>query len=109
MNKLLIGLAFAAAATLGISSANALDRRVNIINATSYDIIEFYASSVGMRDWEEDILGPDILAAGASVVINIDDGTGYCKYDFLAVFDDGEEVIKGNVNVCEISSFRFTE
>lgn len=109
MNKLLIGLAFAAAATLGIFSANALDRRVNIINATSYDIIEFYASSVGVRDWEEDILGPDILEAGESVVINIDDGTGYCKYDFLAVFDDGEEVIKGNVNVCEISSFRFTE
>lgn len=109
MNKLLIGLAFAAVATFGVSSANALDRRVNIINETASDIMEFYASSVGVREWEEDILGPDILEAGASVVINIDDGTGYCKYDFMAVFDDGEEVIKSDVNVCEISSFRFTE
>jgi hypothetical protein len=109
MNKLLIGLAFAAVASLGVSSANALDRRVNIINETSSVIVEFYASSVGVREWEEDILGPDILESGASVVVNIDDGTGYCKYDFMAVFDDGEEVIKGDVNVCEISSFRFTE
>jgi hypothetical protein len=109
MNKFLIGLAFGAVATLGISSANALDRKVNILNKTSSDIVEFYASSVGVNNWEEDILGADILEAGASVVINIDDGTGYCKYDFKAVFDDGEEVIEGDVNVCEISSFSFTE
>jgi hypothetical protein len=109
MNKLLIGLAFAAMATLGATSANALDRRVNIINETSYVIVEFYASNVGERDWEEDILGADILEPGASVMINIDDGTGYCKFDFMAVFDDGGEVIKEDVNVCEISSFRFTQ
>ena len=109
MNKLLIGLAFAAVATLGMSSANAQDRRVNIINETSYDIVEFYASNVGEGDWEEDILGQDILESGASVMIDIDDGTGYCKYDFMAVFDDGDEVVKEDVNVCEISSFRFTE
>jgi hypothetical protein len=109
MNKLLIGLAFAAMATLGATSANALDRRVNIINETSYVIVEFYASNVGERDWEEDILGADILEPGASVMINIDDGTGYCKFDFMAVFDDGDEVIKEDVNVCEISSFRFTQ
>lgn len=109
MTKLLIGLAFAAVATLGMTSANAQDRNVNIINETSYDIVEFYASNVGERDWEEDILGPDILESGASVMIDIDDGTGYCKYDFMAIFDDGDEVIKEDVNVCEISSFRFTE
>lgn len=109
MTKLQIGLAFAAVATLGMTSANAQDRNVNIINETSYDIVEFYASNVGERDWEEDILGPDILESGASVMIDIDDGTGYCKYDFMAIFDDGDEVIKEDVNVCEISSFRFTE
>jgi hypothetical protein len=109
MNKLLIGLAFTAVATLGMTAAQAQDRRVNIINETSYVIVEFYASNVGERDWEEDILGADILEPGASVMVNVDDGTGYCKYDFMAVFDDGDEVIKEDVNVCEISSFRFTQ
>jgi hypothetical protein len=109
MNKILIGLAFTAVAALGMDSAQAQDRRVNIINETSHVIVEFYASNVGERDWEEDILGADILEPGASVMVNVDDGTGYCKYDFMAVFDDGDEVIKEDVNVCEISSFRFTQ
>jgi hypothetical protein len=93
----------------GISNAAALDRRVRIINNSSYDIHEFYASSVGAKTWEEDILGSDILTSGSDVVINIDDGTGYCKYDFRAVFEDGDEVVSDSVNVCEISEFTYSD
>ncbi|HTM78890.1 MAG TPA: hypothetical protein VL133_14845, partial [Devosia sp.] len=92
---------------LGMSSAAALDRRVQINNNTDYDIIEFYASNTGTEDWEEDILGSDILPAGDSLVINIDDGTGYCKFDFLAVFEDDDQVVSSNNNVCELSEFNF--
>jgi len=49
------------------------------------------------------------LPAGRSVVINIDDGTGYCVFDFKAVFDDGEELEKYGNNVCELSEFNYTE
>lgn len=41
-------------------------------------------------------------------MINIDDGSGYCKYDFLAVFDDGDEVVSADNNVCELTEFNFT-
>jgi hypothetical protein len=92
---------------LGMSSAAALDRRVQINNNTDYDIIEFYASNTGTEDWEEDILGSDILPAGDSLVINIDDGTGYCKFDFLAVFEDDDQVVSNNNNVCELAEFNF--
>lgn len=89
--------------------ALAEDRRVVIVNATSYSIEEFYASNVGTDDWEEDILGQDILLPGQQVTINIDDGTGHCRYDFKAVFDDGDEARKDAVNVCEIGTFTFNE
>jgi hypothetical protein len=102
------GLALAILA-LGVVDAAALDRRVRINNRSSYDIIEFYASNTGSRSWEEDILGRNILPAGNSVVINIDDGSGYCKYDFLAVFEDGDEVVSADNNVCELSDFNFTD
>lgn len=92
-----------------ISDVSALDRRVQINNKTSYDIVEFYASNTGSKAWEEDILGRNILPSGNNVIINIDDGSGYCKYDFLAVFSDGDKVTSTNNNVCEISSFNFTE
>ena len=99
----------AAFLAVGMNSVAALDRRVRINNYTSYDIIEFYASHRDAKSWEEDILGRDILPAGSSVMINIDDGSGYCKYDFLAVFEDGDQVQASNKNVCELSEFSFTE
>lgn len=94
---------------LGATHAAALDRRVQINNNSSYDIVEFYASNTGSKSWEEDILGKNILPAGNSVMINIDDGSGYCKYDFLAVFEDGDKVTSADNNVCELSTFNFTD
>ena len=94
---------------LGVVEASALDRRVRINNKSSYDIIEFYASNTGTSSWEEDILGSDILPSGSSVIINIDDGSGYCKYDFMAVFEDGDEVVSSDNNVCELTDFNFTD
>ncbi|GAB3730003.1 hypothetical protein GCM10028794_04910 [Silanimonas algicola] len=99
-------------ALVGLASGTASaqeDRRVRIINETSHTIVRFYGSNAGTTDWEEDILGDDVLAPGQSVMINFDDGTGYCKFDFKAEFDDGDEVVKHGIDVCEISSFRFTE
>lgn len=56
---------------LSISSATALDRRVQINNITDYDIVQFYASNKGTNDWEEDILGRDILPAGHTASLSI--------------------------------------
>ncbi|WEK04799.1 MAG: hypothetical protein P0Y65_00655 [Candidatus Devosia phytovorans] len=94
---------------VGVTSAVAQDRRVRINNTSSYDIYEFYASNTGTSSWQEDILGSDILPSGSSVVINIDDGSGYCKYDFLAVFEDGDQVTSTDNNVCELAEFSFTD
>lgn len=96
-------------ASAPVADADRQNRRVKIINETSFDMVRFYGSNVGTDDWEEDILGKDILRAGRSVTINFDDGTGYCMYDFKAVFDDGDEVVARRKNVCELGSFRFTD
>lgn len=94
---------------LASHSATALERKVQINNQTAYTIVEFYASNTGTADWQEDILGSDVLASGSSVSINIDDGSGYCKFDFLAVFDDGDQLVSSDNNVCELDEFNFTE
>lgn len=107
MKTVLLGALAALVATVGVTEAQAYDRRVNIINNSAYDIREFYASNVGTNSWEEDILGRDILPSGYEVVVNIDDRTGYCKYDFRAVFEDGEVVISEGVNVCEVGEFTY--
>jgi len=111
-NRLKAGLAVAimvatTALTPGLASAQ--DRRVKIINETRYTIVRFYASNVNATGWEEDILGQSVLRPGQSVVINIDDGSGYCLFDFKAVFDDGDSLVRQRVDVCKISSYRYTE
>lgn len=100
-----------AAVALGTSafqSNDGQDRRVRIINATGVTMTHFYASNSGQDDWQEDILGQDVLSNGASVVINIDDGSGACLYDFKARFSDGDELERYRINVCQITEYRYT-
>ncbi len=104
--KLVLG--FAVLASLS-GTAFAEDRHVTIINETDHTIVRFYASNVEKTSWQEDILGNSVLKPGSSVRINIDDGSGHCKYDFRADFADGDKSIKNGINVCQISSYRYTE
>ena len=100
-----------AALVLGLAAgtgvAEAANRHVDIINKTGMTLTHFYASKVGVNDWEEDILGRDSIANGDTFDINIDDGTGACRFDFKAVFENGASIEKNNINVCEISSFTY--
>ena len=106
MNKTVASLALVFLAA-GVVNASALDRRVQINNVSSYDIVEFYASNTGTQDWQEDILGENILPSGSSAMVNIDDGTGYCIYDFKVIFEDGDELERFGNNVCELDTFTY--
>jgi hypothetical protein len=88
-----LALAGALVAASGAQS-QAPDRHVRIINETRHTMVSFYASNTAAKTWEEDILGSDTLPPGQDVRINIDDGT---------------ETVKHDINVCEISSYRYTE
>jgi hypothetical protein len=105
----LFAAAFVAASLVGAASAQAEDRHVRIINETSHTMVHFYASNVARKSWEEDILGRDVVKPGDDVTINIDDGSGHCKFDFLAVFDDGDKLERRGIDVCKIPYYRYTE
>jgi hypothetical protein len=104
MNRLLknltLSIAVPVVALIGLAAApaNAQDRNVLILNETQHTIVQFFA-----------ILGEDVLPVGQSVNINIDDGTEACLYDFKAVFDDGEELVRNRIDVCTIGTYRYTE
>ena len=85
--------------------AAAQDRRVRITNGTNTTVTRFHASNTNRRNWEEDILGSSVLPAGRSVMINIDDGSGACMFDFKAVLANGRTVEAYGMNVCRITSW----
>jgi hypothetical protein len=89
------------------SPSFAENRSVTIVNNTGYTMTNFYGSNTGADTWQEDILGTDTLPSGSQVTINFDDASGYCKFDFKAVFDDGDELVREDVNVCEVGTFTY--
>ncbi len=102
-------LLIAFALLVSLSTARAEDRRIRLINESSYTIEEFHASNVSRRGWEEDILGRRVLKPGQSIVINLNDGSGYCRFDFLTVMSNGAKIEKRNVDVCKLETYRITD
>ncbi|WP_445678870.1 hypothetical protein [Radicibacter daui] len=107
LRSMLTGCFLTLALSGAATGAMAKDRHVKITNNTDSILSEFYASDVESEDWEEDILGADVLRPGESSNIDIDDGSGSCHFDFRAVFEDGTKIVDESVNVCRTRVFTY--
>ena len=96
------------AASATVQSRDGLNRRVRIHNNTGWTMLRFYASDSRITSWQEDMLGRGVLNAGNSIMMNIDDGSGACLYDFKAEFTNGQVLTRYNVNVCRIADYYYT-
>jgi hypothetical protein len=92
-----------------ISPASAVDRRVRVVNDSTRNIVRLLAANVDEPRELENMLGDDILPKGGSVVLNFEDGSGYCRYLLRALFDDGLVLVRESVNVCEVGTYRYTD
>lgn len=109
LKRILLMSAIAVVTLAGTNTAVAADRQVKVVNKTKTPLFAFYASRTSTNDWEEDILGDDVIMPGGSLVIDIDDGSGACKFDFKGEFEGGEAIVKSNVDVCKVGEFSFVE
>jgi len=101
------GIVFAA---LLATQADALERRITIVNETSFAIVALYGSRIGSSDWNANVLGDETLLAGASKEVVFDDTHGYCMFNLRAVFEDKDVVVtKEPVNVCDENAFYYRE
>jgi hypothetical protein len=104
-------LSFSAALAVALISApaQAEDLTFTLTNNSSFVVVEFYASPSDVGDWEEDILGTGVLGSGENTEITIGDGRTQCEYDLRFVFDDGDVVDRGGVNLCDTGSYTLTD
>lgn len=93
---------------IGVTAASAEDLVFMLDNQTSYTVSEFYASPTNVGNWEEDILGADVLDPASAVRITIADGRSQCDYDLRIVFEDGD-VVEDNADLCETGSYTVSE
>jgi hypothetical protein len=101
----------AAVFAAGLTSAPAFaeDLIFMLDNQSSGIITHFYASTTDTNDWEEDILGQDVLEAGNFARITIADGKTICTYDLKIVFDSGEEMEDRSIDLCATGSYTVSD
>lgn len=94
-----------------VPSAQADDLVFTLKNGTSAVMTYFHTSPAGVDDWEEDVLGSDVLGAGESVQVTIADGRTQCRYDMRFEFDEdsGLDVTEDTQNLCELGSYTIHE
>ena len=92
------------------TSAFAADKRdFTLYNNTSIDIKSVYVSPSAADNWQEDVLGRDILVSGDYVDIVFSGVTDTCIYDIKVTGFYGQQGVLYNVNLCRTSTVTFSD
>jgi hypothetical protein len=107
--KYVLSLA-AALVIAGTSLAGANTFALTIVNSTGSTVERFYASPVGVTDWEEDLFGDQVLPAGDEITVRFADERDVCEYDLLFEFRGNDlEDLTDTQNLCEVGIYEITE
>lgn len=90
-------------ALLAPATALAGAQDFTLVNRTGLRIVKLYISTSETDEWEEDVLGVDVLEDGASVDIHFSAKEQAKHWDLKIVDSDGDEVVWTNLNLLEIS------
>ena len=74
-----------------------------LINATGIDIYHVYVSSADSDEWEEDVMGRDVLEDGEQVDISFDGDEDQELWDIKIDDSDGNEIFWRGFNLAAIS------
>ena len=105
-----IGRTALAVATFGAlalagTAALAGDQDFALLNATGYEIGELYVAPAQSSDWQEDVLGQDVLGDGEQANIKFSRNEDTCHWDLKVVYpEDNSSAEWSNVNLCELTA-----
>lgn len=109
MNKFVAGALGAILFAAMPVAAQAEDLTFMFTNTSSVAVKAFFTSPVDIEDWEEDVFGEGVLPSGNQVPITIADGREVCVYDIKLVLEDDSEVIRSDVDLCELGEFTLSD
>lgn len=102
-----LSAAAVALASLAATAVQADHMKVRIHNDTGLTLTRFYSTNAGSSKWGRDVMGSSVLPSGRAMTMNFDNQYDYCVFDFRAIFEDGTELLRGGVNVCEMSDYYY--
>lgn len=103
--RVVTGVALAVASLYG-QVVNAGQQDFVLENATGVDIYQLYVSPASSDQWEEDVLGVDVLEAGDSVEISFDREEDAAYWDLMVMDEAGDSIQWGRLKLTEISEVK---
>jgi hypothetical protein len=103
--RTLLFASLAAAAVVCSAPAFAADAKQDftLVNRTGYELKALFVSPSKADDWQDDILGQDVLEDGKAVNVHFNPKAQTCKWDLKVVYtDDDSSAVWQNVNLCEV-------
>lgn len=105
-----MNLRYVASALLALCAAPQLamaaTQDFTLTNKTGYEISDVYVSPSKTADWEEDVMGRDVLPNGEHVDITFSRDTDSCFWDMKVIYTDKTEAEWDNFNLCEVSKIK---
>jgi hypothetical protein len=98
-----LAAAAVSAPSMAQSSADGLDRRVQIENRTNQAILYVRGSPTTDSSFGPDRIPDRVVGSGQSTIVDFDNGTRQCQYDLRVTLADGSNIDRMNVNVCRVS------
>lgn len=100
--KILISLLLAVF-VLTAADARAGAQDFTLVNKTGFDIHSVFVSPHSTDEWEEDILGKDVLSNGEHVDIKFTRDTKGKAWDLKVADKNGKEFVWENINLLEVA------
>jgi len=96
----------ALASSLAVSAAawGQVKQDFTLVNKTGYALSEVYVSPSKADDWQDDILGHDIMDDGAEYDIAFDRSDKSCFWDLKVIYhDDDSSAVWHDIDLCTVS------
>lgn len=103
MRRVFVLLALLLGTVFNTTLARAGNQDFTLVNRTGYQIDEVYVSRVNNRNWGHDVMGRKTLSDDESVDITFDAPDRACRWDLKVVYNDGDEAVWNNLNLCNIN------
>jgi|SRR5580692_3882500 hypothetical protein len=104
MKTLLIAaLAMTTMAFAAPAGAQNAKQDFKLVNKTGYELKALYVSPSKSDDWQDDVLGQDVLGDGQTVNVHFNPKANVCTWDLKVVYsDDDSSAVWEKVNLCTI-------
>lgn len=91
------------------SSSDSTNQNFVMRNNTGQTITHVYVSPITSNNWEEDVLGSNVLPDRQTLRINFDGSEDQCNWDIKVNLADGTSREQRNVNLCRVAEVEVTD